>query len=242
MQSSTVDGGNVQNWQKSVEQLLSSLQTNNSKYPNLEPKLYFIIILYILFSIKSLDDGTFILGPKHEKLDPPSFDEEFSAFIVNESKIYIKSGFGKYLKVDTNGMVVGRSDAGGQLEIFEPIWDDGKMALQAANSCFLSVDPEDDQLVAIKKSIGSDSDGVCVIRSNAYRGEIISKNAPIEEKIEDLDQIELNYVKKFQKFQDKKIKINQVSNSEVKNAQKVGKLHESLLDRRAAMKADRYCK
>ena len=192
--------------------------------------------------VKSLDDGTFILGAKHEKNDPPEFDEEFSAFIVNDSKIYIKSGFGKYLKVDTNSMIVGRSEAAGTQECFEPIWENGKMALQAANSCFLTIDPEDDQLVAINKSVKPNGEGVCVIRSNAYRGEIISKSAPIEEKVEDLDQIEKDYVKRFQKFQDKKMRICQEDKSELEKAREGGTLHESLLDRRSKMKSDRYCK
>lgn len=120
-----------------------------------------------------MDDGTFILGVKHDKGDPPAFDEELTAFIVNDSKIYIKSGFGKYLKVDTNNMIVGRSEAAGSQECFEPVFQDGKMALQAANNCFLTIDPEDDQLVAINKSIKPNGEGVCVIRSNAYRGEIV---------------------------------------------------------------------
>lgn len=192
--------------------------------------------------VKSVDDGTFILGVKHDKGDPPAFDEEFTAFIVNDSKIYIKSGYGKYLKVDTNNVIVGRSEAAGTQECFEPVWDDGKMALQAANSCFLSIDPEDDQLVAIHKKVTSSGDGVCIIRSNAFRGEVISKTAPIEEKVEDLDQIELDYVKRFQKFQDKKMRICTEDKNELAKARDTGKLHEGLLDRRSKMKSDRYCK
>lgn len=138
---------------------------------------------------------------------------------------------------------MGRSDAAGLQECFEPIWgEDGKMAIQASNNCFLSIDQEDDQLIAVHKSIGSSGTGVCVVRSNAFRGEIISKNAPIEEKVDDLDQIELNYVKKFQKFQDKKTRLCQDDKKDLKLAKDGGKLHESLLDRRSKMKSDRYCK
>lgn len=190
--------------------------------------------------VKALDDGSFTLSVKHAKGEGPAFDEEFSAFIVNESKIYIKSGFGKYLKPESDGVVTGRSEAAGEKESFEPIWQDGKMALQAANNCFVSIDPEDDALVALRKTVGANE--VCVIRSNAFRGEVISSSAPIEEKIEDLDQVELNYVKKFQKFQDKKIKLCKDDVKELKQAKETGKLHESLLDRRSKMKADRYCK
>lgn len=114
------------------------------------------------------------------------------------------------------------------------------MAIQAANNCFLSIDDEDDTLVAVRKQVGANE--ICIIRSNAYRGEIISKNAPIEEKVEDLDQIEENYVRKFQKFQDKKLRLCTEDKEEVKKAKEQGKLHESLLDRRSKMKADRYCK
>lgn len=48
--------------------------------------------------------------------------------------------------------------------------------------------------------------------------------------------------KMFQKFQDKKMRMIEGKRSELKKAQKEGKLHESLLDRRAKTKADRYCK
>lgn len=190
--------------------------------------------------MKALDDGSFTLSAPHPKGEGPAFDEELSAFIVNESKIYIKSGFGKYLRPEADGVVTGRSEAAGEKEVFEPIWQEGKMALLASNHCFVSIDEEDDALVALRKAVGANE--VCIIRSNGYRGEIISNSAPIEDKTEDLDQVELNYVKKFQKFQDKKIKLCKDDTDELKNAKQTGKLHESLLDRRSKMKADRYCK
>lgn len=114
------------------------------------------------------------------------------------------------------------------------------MAIQAANGCFLSIDEEDDTLVAVRKKAGPNE--FCVVRSNAFRGEVIAKNAPIEEKVENIAEIEKNYVKQFQKFQDKKMRICTESTSELKKAKDQGKLHESLLDRRSKMKADRYCK
>lgn len=52
--------------------------------------------------VKALDDGKFVLSAPHPKGEAPSFDEEFSAFIVNENKIYIKSGFSKYLRPEAN--------------------------------------------------------------------------------------------------------------------------------------------
>ena len=132
------------------------------------------------------------------------------------------------------------SEAIGSQEQWEPIWENGKMALLGATSCFMSIDPEDDALVALRKSVGEHE--VAIIRSNAYRGEVIDKNAPIEEKIEDLDQVEINYVKKFQKFQDKKMRLCKEDKKDLEQAKIQGTLHESLLDRRSKMKADRYCK
>lgn len=67
-------------------------------------------------------------------------------------------------------------------------------------------------------------------------------NIPEEERTNKISEIELNYVKKFQKFQDKKIKLNSDNIAVLKKAKNEGCLHESMLDRRSKMKADRYCK
>ncbi len=54
--------------------------------------------------------------------DPPAPEEIFTAFPVGETKITLKSGYGKYLGIDKNGIVVGRSDAVSALEQFEPVF------------------------------------------------------------------------------------------------------------------------
>lgn len=54
--------------------------------------------------------------------DPPSPEEILTAFPVGETKITLKSGYGKYLGIDKNGIVVGRSDAVSALEQFEPVF------------------------------------------------------------------------------------------------------------------------
>ena len=48
--------------------------------------------------------------------------------------------------------------------------------------------------------------------------------------------------KKFQSFQDRKLRIEDGGTHDLSKAQSKGKLHEALLDRREKRKADRYCK
>lgn len=54
--------------------------------------------------------------------DGPLPEEILTAIIVSETRIALKSGYGKYLGVDKDGTIVGRSDAIGPLEQFEPVF------------------------------------------------------------------------------------------------------------------------
>lgn len=65
------------------------------------------------------------------------------------------------------------------------------MALQAANNCFLAIDPEDDAVVALRKSV--DDAEICTIRTCAERKPEEVDDAPAEEK-GNLTEVELNYV------------------------------------------------
>ncbi|XP_058795183.1 protein FRG1 homolog [Phymastichus coffea] len=188
--------------------------------------------------MKALDNGLFTLGAPHDEGDPPHPEEIFTAFSINETKISLKSGYGKYIGVEKKGIVVGRSDAVGQNEQWEPIFQDGKMAILGNNNCFLSV-AEDDDIVCNKSTAGP-SEYVWV-RTMAQQIEDPTKDGPKEEQ-GSLEEVEVNYVRKFQKFQDKKLRINKDNMVELKKAKETGSLHETLLDRRSKMKADRYCK
>lgn len=169
----------------------------------------------------------------------PSPEEILTGIVFNETKIVFKSGYGKYLKVEKDGVITGRSEAIGSQEQFDPVWENGKMALLCANGCFMAIDPEDDALVALKKKAGDNE--VLQIRACSVR-EVVIDDRAAEEKEEDLSQVEINYVRKFQKFQDKKLKVTTEDKLVLEGAKKEGTLHESLLDRRSKMKADRYCK
>ncbi|XP_047990443.1 protein FRG1 homolog [Leguminivora glycinivorella] len=188
--------------------------------------------------ISALDNGLFTVGAPHGDGEGPAPEEIFTAFPAGETKFALKSGYGKYLGVSKEGVVIGRSDAVGPMEQWEPVWQESKTAILSALNKFMCVSPEDDSVVAWNAAAGETE--FCSIRSNKAK-EVNTVVLPDEEQ-GNLNEVEVNYVRKFQKFQDKKLKLNDGSVSELKRAKAEGTLHETLLDRRSKMKADRYCK
>lgn len=65
------------------------------------------------------------------------------------------------------------------------------MALQAANTCFVAIDPEDDAVVALRKTVGEAE--ICSIRTCAVRETNPVDEPPVEEQ-GSLAEVELNYV------------------------------------------------
>lgn len=76
--------------------------------------------------ISALDNGLFTIGAPHGDGEGPSPEEIFTAFPAGENKFALKSGYGKYLGVSKDGVVMGRSDAVGAMEQWEPVFQDGK--------------------------------------------------------------------------------------------------------------------
>lgn len=63
------------------------------------------------------------MGAPHNAGDGPDPEEIFTAFPINDRKVAFKSGYGKYLKIEKDGMVTGRSEAVGGMEQWEPVFE-----------------------------------------------------------------------------------------------------------------------
>merc|ERR1711970_1047249 len=101
--------------------------------------------------VYSLDDGTFTIGTRAPG-KPPLPQEQLTPIPVNEKRFALKTGFGRYVTVEKDGLLRGCMEAYGPNETFEPVFQDGKCALQAVGvNCFISFN-EQDQLVAVDKT------------------------------------------------------------------------------------------
>ena len=193
--------------------------------------------------VRALDNGLFIASAPHRPGEEPDPEEVITAIRVSDTKIALKSGYNKYLSIDQQDRLVGRSDAISTKEQFEPVFQAGKIAISGYSGCFLSPDDQKDGLI-VAKSRTADSGCFlrirCRVDPELVRQEEEAKKVPTEEK-GSVHDCEINYVKKYQSFQDKKLRVDKDKTS-LQSSQRDGSLHETLLDRRSKMKSDKFCK
>lgn len=90
---------------------------------------------------KALPNGTIVLGDAHPPGEGPDEEEIFLAVNISADQFAFKSGFERYLSVDSDNHITGISEAISELECFTVVYEDGKTAICAANDKFLS--PQD---------------------------------------------------------------------------------------------------
>lgn len=190
--------------------------------------------------MSAMDNGKFTLGAPRPQGQGPDLPEQLTGVVLSDTKVAFKTGFGKYLSVNRNNCVVGVSDAISSKEQWEPVFQEGKLALMAPNGCFMSLDSEGD-FIASSRTAGTDE----IIKVRSFVERVFNKDKddiPTEEKsAKNLGECEVNYVKKFQSWQDQRLRISKEDKNTLEKAKTDGKLHGALLDRRAKMKSDRYC-
>lgn len=89
--------------------------------------------------VKALDNGRFILGDEHPTGEGPHPQEIFTAIVAGVNKVSFKSGYNKYIRVESDGMVTGRLEAIGAMEKWEPVFEDNRMALQSFRGSFMTI-------------------------------------------------------------------------------------------------------
>ncbi|PAA71383.1 hypothetical protein BOX15_Mlig013171g2 [Macrostomum lignano] len=188
----------------------------------------------------ALDNGRFAVGPAHPPGEGPSPEEILVAMRLPDGRLGLKSGYGKFLGLDSNGdRLVGLADAMGPRELWQPVFQDGRTALLGANGCFLGLHDEIG-LACRSQRVTGDSDTV-TLRCNANL-DVDPKLRLAPEERQGVAQAEVNYAKKFQSWQDGKLRLSKGDKADLKRAKKDGSLHETMLDRREKQKSDKFCK
>lgn len=188
--------------------------------------------------VAAAEDASILLGDVREQHEGPENAEIFTALPGSApDKIAIKSGYDKFLTVAMDGSISGRSEAIGCREEFHVAFHEEYQVLKGCNGRYLTFNSDG--------TIGCTAEEVkennkIIVRTRGDKEAKAETVAEIE-KTGSVREYEKNYVKLFQKFQDKKLKISTNSSKELKYARKDGRFHEEMLDRREKMKSDRYC-
>lgn len=183
------------------------------------------------------EDTSVTLGEVREQSEGPNNAEIFTALPGSAAdKISLKTGYDKLLSVSVDGSIHGTAEAIGVREEFTVLFEEGFQVLKGCNGRYVSF--EGGALTATSEVIKEEHKILIRTRGDKERKVLTLAE---KEKLGSVHEYETNYVKMFQKFQDKKLKICQDGSKNLKEARKKGNFHEEMLDRREKMKSDRYC-
>lgn len=115
---------------------------------------------------RALSNGTVILGQIHPPGEGPDEEEIFTVVCPTTDRFALKSGYGRYLSVDTRNRLMGLSEAIGEQELLLPVFEDGKLAISAHNDCFLSPDEETDSQLILARAKKAGPNEMLNIRIN----------------------------------------------------------------------------
>ncbi|VDP29250.1 unnamed protein product [Soboliphyme baturini] len=198
--------------------------------------------------VMALDNGRFTLGVPHKAGEGPSPEEQFVVIKPPDAQwINLKSGYGKYIGVDSKGVVAAYLDAAGAHERWEVVFQDQQTALLGSNGCFLSMESDAEGYLVATNRMAEENEIIKVsVLFWSFSPFFDSRTNNIKANEVDVPTIEgsskeceMAYVKLYQHS---KVRLNPEDKTYVKKAKGEGNLHEVLLDRREKMKADRYCK
>lgn len=162
----------------------------------------------------------------------------------------LKTPEGRYLSCDKFGVVSCEKEAIGPTEEWTIVMHDAGVSLQNVFSKYLKIDLNSSSSSSIRTFSArgdSDSIGFCeTFRTKiqwATLSEIMKNEKKKDKEKEKLGEgVEEEFSKKFQSWGGGKVRLNKKNKEELVRAKKDGKLAEALLDRRAAVKSDKYCK
>ncbi|KAI8068255.1 FRG1-like protein [Gongronella butleri] len=150
-----------------------------------------------------------------------------------------KSYLGKYLGSDKIGAVHCDVEAISGLQEWRPIVTDAGIALQNTYDKFLMVD---ETANGFKIRADADEIGFCETFRVYCQAKFKYKRKKVAKEKFDANQAEVDNVRKTQSWGGGKMKLTSKDARALERARSEGRLNEAMLDRRAQMKADRYCK
>ncbi|CAD6188297.1 unnamed protein product [Caenorhabditis auriculariae] len=181
----------------------------------------------------ALDNGKFTVGGPHPDGEGPNPEEIFALVKTSDdTKVSFKTGYGKYIGVDTDFQLIATAEAIGVREQFQFVFQDGKTALQAiASPLFMSLVPSKDGYIYVASRKATEDEMINARTDMVEEGPVDWRSA--EDK-KSAKECELAYVKMYQHskvdLKGRHISIDVNDKKSVRKAQQQGNAHELLLD------------